>query len=303
MFIIIIIIAIVILFIVLKKSKKFTFDNVVMINGCIGGGKSLLSVKIAINSINKAHGIWWRRKYIWSKIFRNIKNEEEPLLYSNIPVKSKYYTPLDNDILLRKKRMHYKSVILIDESSLLATSLDYKDKELSESLSLFLKLVRHSLKGTYKNIFGTYPNVIINTQSKNDNHYAFDRTLNQVLYITKSITIPFFKVIWCRDLLLIDSVINDFDDDIKESISTRWFLIPKKYFRKYNSYAYEFLTRDKNIVNQVEEYKNVKINNIEKFYIPSFHNWKEINDSNVTLKDILIQTYKGDKENENEKVL
>ena len=39
------------------------------------------------------------------------------------------------------------------------------------------------------------------------------------------------------------SVVNDFEDDIKESFSSRWFLISKKYFKKYNSYSYEFLTR------------------------------------------------------------
>ena len=80
-----------------------SFDSVLMINGQVGGGKSLLSVKVACNSINKAHSIWWRRKHIWSKIFRSMKNEEEPLLYSNIPVKSRFYVPLTNDIILRKE--------------------------------------------------------------------------------------------------------------------------------------------------------------------------------------------------------
>ena len=228
-----------------------------------------------------------------------MKDDEEPLLYSNIPVRSKFYVPLDNDILLRRKRMNYHSVLLIDESSLLATSLDYKNRDLSEDLSLFLKLVRHSVRGSYRNIWGTYPNVIVNTQSKNDNHYAFDRTINQVLFLTKSINIPFFKVVWCRDLLLIDSVVNDFDDDIKESLATRWYLIPKKFFKKYDSFAYEFLTRDKERVLQKDEYINVSIREVEKFYIPSFHSWHEINENNISLKDILIKFYvKEDLQNE-----
>jgi len=291
MFFVILIIIFIVLLIIFKRSKKMSFDSVVMINGCIGSGKSLLSVKIACSSINKAHGIWWRRTHIYSKIFRKMKDEEEPLLYSNIPVKNRFYVPLDNDILLRNKRMNYHSVLLIDESSLLATSLDYKDKDLSEELSLFLKLVRHSVRGSYRNIWGSYPNVIVNTQSKNDNHYAFDRTINQVLFLTKSMTIPFFKVVWCRDLLLIDSVVNDFEDDIKESIATRWYLIPKKYFKKYDSFAYEFLTRDKEKVLQCEAYSNIDIKDVEKFYIPSFHNWKEINESNISINDIKIKFY------------
>ena len=291
MFIVILIVILIVLFIIFRRSKKMSFDSIVMINGCVGSGKSLLSVKIACSSINKAHGIWWRRTHIYSKIFRKMKNEEEPLLYSNIPVKSKFYVPLDNDILRRKKRMNYHSVMLIDESSLIATSLDYKDKDLSEDLSLFLKLVRHSVRGSYRNLLGSYPNVVINTQSKNDNHYAFDRCINQVLFLTKSMNIPFFKVVWCRDLLLIDSVQNEFDDDIKESLATRWYLIPKKFFKKYDSFAYEFLTRDKEVVNQIEDYKNVIIKGIEKFYIPSFHNWKEITSSNVSINDFKIKFY------------
>ena len=194
-FLIIAIILAVILFIIYKRSKKYVFDSVVMINGNIGGGKSLLSVKIAINSINKAHAIWYRRTRIYSKVFKFMKYEEEPLLYSNIPIYydrkknilHKYYRPLLPEHLNRSKRFNYKSVILIDESSFVATSLDYKDKDLSEDLTLWLKLIRHELHGSYRNLLGTYPNMIINTQSKNDNHFAFDRCLNQVLYIFKNI--------------------------------------------------------------------------------------------------------------------
>lgn len=299
MFLVILIIALILLFILFKRSKKFNFDSVVMINGSVGSGKTLLSVKLAKNSINKAHSIWWRRKYIYSHLFRKMKNEEEPLLYSNIPIKSRFYVPLTNDILLRESRPHYKSVFLIDESSLLATSLDYKDKDLSESLQLFIKLIRHEVMGSYRNLLGSYPNLIINTQSKNDNHFAFDRCINQVLYLFKSINLPFFKVLWCRDLLLIDSVVNEFEEDIKESLSIRWFIIPKKYFKYYNSFSYEFLTRDLPL-NNASVFNNINVREVEKFYIPSFHNWKEISKSNITLKDIYLKFYiKEVNENEN----
>ena len=76
----------VILFIIYRRSKKFRFDNVVMINGCIGSGKSLLTVNCALKDFRKSHAIWWRRTHLYSKIFKKMKNEEEPLLYSNIPI-------------------------------------------------------------------------------------------------------------------------------------------------------------------------------------------------------------------------
>ena len=285
-FIIICIVLVVILFVLYKRSTKYLFDNCVMINGNVGGGKSLLSVKIAMNAINKAHGIWYRRTHWYSKLFTFMKNEEEPLLYSNIPIYYdrkknilfKWYRPLLPEHLSRKKRFNFRSVILIDESSLVATSLDYKDKELSEDLSIWLKLIRHELHGTYRNLFGAYPNLIINTQSKNDNHFAFDRCLNQVLYIFKNINIPFFRLVYVRDLLLIDSVENEFKDDIKEDLSVRWFLVPKKYYNKYNSYAYSFLSDDFELKNL--RYKPKK----DRFIISTFHDWREIRKSNEKIK-------------------
>ena len=291
----------IILFIIYRRSKKFKFDNVVMVNGGIGSGKSLLTVTCALRDFRKSHAIWWRRTHIYSYIFKKYKDEEEPLLYSNIPIYKnkknlelfKYYVPLTNDIITRKKRPHYHSVLLWDESSLMATSMDYKDKELSEEMSLFLKLLRHELKGSYRNIFGTHCNLYINTQSKNDNHYAVDRIVNQVMYITKSISLPLFKVIWVRDLLLIDSVENTFNDDVKESLSARWFLIRKKNFSYYDSYSYEFLSHDLPI-EDLDSCKGriYKVGNKVMFEIATFHEWQEIKKSNNMIHTLLEK--KGD---------
>lgn len=117
------------------------------------------------------------------------------------------------------------------EVSLIATSQDYKDIQLSQDLTLQLKLIRHQLHGTYRGLFGkTYPNLICETQSRNDSHYSYDRCITQTLFIIKSLNIPFFRIVWCRELLLIDSVENEFEDDFKEDKSVRWFLIPKSVF-------------------------------------------------------------------------
>ena len=293
---VILIVLLVVLFIIWKRSKKLKFDSVVMVNGCIGSGKTLLCVNRAKRDFKKAHAIWWRRTHIYSIIFKKLKNEEEPLLYSNIPIYSnkknlelfKYYVPLTNDIIMRKKRVRYHSVMLWDESSLMATSMDYKQKDLSEQMSLFLKLLRHECKGSYRNIFGSHANLYINTQSKNDNHYAVDRIVNQVLYITKSISIPFFKVVWVRDLLLIDSVQNEFNDDIKESLSCRWFLIPKKTFNMYDSYSYEFLSHDFPVADLDSCPGRIyKVGDKICFEIATFHEWQEIKKSNAMLHDLI----------------
>ena len=293
---VILIVLLIIFIIILKRSKKMRFDSVVMVNGTIGSGKTLLCVNRAKRDFRKSHAIWWRRKHIYSIIFKKMKNEEEPLLYSNIPIYKdkrnlelfKYYVPLTNDIIMRKKRVRYHSVMLWDESSLMATSMDYKQYELSEQMSLFLKLLRHECKGSYRNIFGSHANLYINTQSKNDNHYAVDRIVNQVLYITKSISIPFFKVVWVRDLLLIDSVQNEFNDDIKESLACRWFLIPKKTFNMYDSYSYEFLSHDFPVADLDSCPGRIyKVGDKICFEIATFHEWQEIKKSNAMLRDLI----------------
>lgn len=302
---VILIVVLVVLFILYKRSKKLKFDSVVMINGSIGTGKTMLCVARAKSDFKKAHSIWWRRTHIYSLLFKRMKNEEEPLLYSNIPIYKnrknlelfKYYVPLTKEILQRKRRPRYHSVMLWDESSIMATSMDYKNRELSEEMSFFLKMLRHEVKGSYRNIWGSHCNLYINTQSKNDNHYSVDRIINQVLYITKSVNIPFFKIIWCRDLLLIDSVQNNFEDDIKESLSTRWFLIPKKIFNTYDSYSYEFLSHDLPILDNNNCSGRVyKVGSKIMFEIATFHEWQEINKSNKTIYDLIE---KKEKERDN----
>lgn len=298
LWLIILIVLIVLLFFYYKRCKKFKFDSLVMINGGVGSGKSSLSIHLAIRSHKKAHSIWWRRTHIWFIFNRKMKNEEEPLLYSNIPLYEnyrknilyKYYMPLSQEHLLRLKRFNFKSVIFIDEASLVANSMSGIVSKsnpmaltINESLTLFLKLVRHELHGSYRNIFGSYPNCIVNTQSKNDLHYAFDRCISESLYITKSMNLPFFKLVYVRDLLLIDSVENNFNDDFKEDLSTRWFLMPKKVFKRYDSYCYSFLTDNKEVIKDICKF--IVLSGM--FEIVTFVTYKEILNSNNLFKEYI----------------
>lgn len=308
---IILIVLVVIAFFLFKRSKRLKFDTILMINGTNGSGKSVVSVYRALSAFRVSHHIWYRRTHIWAKIplinklMRCSKYEEEPLLYSNIPIYSdkrhgqlfKYYCPLTNDIINRVKRPRYHSVILWDEASLMATSMDYKNKELSNNMSFFLKLLRHELKGANRNVFGSHCNLIVNTQSKNDTHYSIDRCINQVLYITKSMNIPFFKIIWVRDLLLIDSVNNEFNDDIKEDMTSRWFIVPKRIFNKYDSYSYEFLSHDLPVLDTTNcPVKVVRKGDKVIFEIATFHDWQEITKSNEELNKLIVDNINKESE-------
>lgn len=249
-------------------------------------GKTLTSVYLAIRSHKKSVKIWKRKRFFHKITFRKF-TDEKPLLYSNIPLFNYDYVLLDNDLILRNKRFNFHSVVLISETSLMANSMDFKDKHLNSDITEWLKLIRHSLHGSYRSLFGfgaTIPNLILETQSKNDNHFAFDRALNQVLYINKSWNLPFFKLVYCRDLLLIDSVENVYQDDSRDSIVNRWYLVPKKYFKYYDSFCYSFLTdklSSKDNVNYV--YQTKKKRKKLSFKVPTFHKFEDIENNNDIL--------------------
>lgn len=238
--IIILIGIVLIIFLTIKYRKKFKLDSITMINGAIGVGKTSTGLYLA-KKIYKKEVFRWNLRKIFLK-----KEEEKPLLYSNIPLYKIDYVPLSTDLILRNKlRFNYRSVVFIDESSIIADSQDYKKFndikknnkqtiDINTALNSFLLFYRHETRGGH---------LIVDTQSKNDNHYAFDRKCSNSLYLTKNINLPFFKIVWARELLLMDSeVVNVIDDDMKEASTNYWYLVPKSIFKNYDSYCYSVLT-------------------------------------------------------------
>lgn len=286
---IVVVILILLLIWVFKRSKKFRFDSIVMINGGVGSGKTSTAVWLAIRSYKKSVRIW-KRKNFFRKLF-NKDLLEKPLLYSNIPLMNIDFVLLNQDLLERNVRFNFCSIVFISESSLVANSQDFKRKDLpylNDDLTEFLKLIRHELHGTYRSLFGiggTIPNLIIETQSKNDNHYAFDRCITQTLFISKSYNIPFFKLQHCRDILIYEGVENVINDDYKQDPSFKWYFVPKSIFKKYDSYSYSFLTD--NLVNY-EKVMHITMNRKNrkklKFIIATYHLFNDIAISNDTLK-------------------
>ena len=274
---------------VVKRSKKFRFDSIVMINGGVGSGKTFTAVWLAVRNYKKSVRIW-KRKNFFRKIFKK-DLLEKPLLYSNIPLFNIDFVLINQELLQREKRFNFCSIVLISESSLIANSQDFKRKDLpnlNDDLTEFLKLIRHELHGSYRSLFGlggTIPNLIVETQSKNDNHYAFDRCITQVMFINKSYNIPFFKIQYCRDLLLYDGVENVISDDSKQDVSFKWYFVPKAIFKKYDSYSYSFLTDDlesydKTIYITMSRKNRKKL----KFIIATYHLFNDIAISNDELQ-------------------
>ena len=125
------------LFLLLRFLNRFKVPkvgSVALVSGGVKCGKTNLSVALALREYKKR-----LRSTKVKNFFLRLKRKREislPLLYSNIPL-SIPYVELTEDLLLRKKRFVYNSVILISEVSLLADSTCIRDMDLNERLLLF----------------------------------------------------------------------------------------------------------------------------------------------------------------------
>lgn len=248
---ILILIALLICYIIFrKKFKKLHLDNLTLITGGVKTGKTALAVKLALKDYKKR-----LFKYKVRSLFQRIlkkKVDEKPLIYSNIPLNCEY-SPFTLDIALRRKRMNYGSVVLISESALFASSIDIKDKDINQELTLFYKLFGHETHGG---------SLYIETQDLNDNHYSARRSMSRYLWIQRSIKLPLIVLAKCRELAYQDNlgaVSNVFSDDVEET--TRWIVYSKRVWKKYDRYTYSILTDDlpkSNLVIEGDTRKDLK---------------------------------------------
>lgn len=213
-----------------KKLKRLKVDNVFFISGGVKTGKSFLSVAIAIRQYRKNLLKWYLTNWLF-KIFK--KGAEKPMLYSNIPLRHVRHNALTLDIIKRKVRIPNRSVVLIDEISLLADSMLYKDKKINDELMCFIKLFGHYTHN------GT---LVTNSQAIADCHYSVKRCLSHYLYINSRTKFPFVTKFNVRELIYSDdgSANNNFDEDVEKSMLNVWFL--NRYYKYYDSCCYSIFT-------------------------------------------------------------
>lgn len=263
------IVIVIFLILYMLRKKKFNGANVQEFNSNVGGGKTSTAIyvgmtrhKFCVTSVKFSN--------FWRKVFK-LEQKELPYCYCNIPIYKnrkkgilwKWYKPFTMEHLLRKVRVEPKSTTIITEASLIATSMDGVPnkngftRQQNDTLNLFLKLYRHySLGGT----------CIVETQSRDDLHYSFDRNISVCTYIFRAVNLPFFRFVKCRDLFYANNVQNTFDEDVTQDKSLKWFLIPKSIFNKYDSYYYNRLSKDLPLIE----------NNHNCYIIPTLHDYEEI---------------------------
>lgn len=235
------------LIIVLKWLSKFKFPKVTcmcLVTGGLKSGKTTFALGLAYNEYKRE-----LRYYKFHHIFN--KNLEKPLFYSNIPLKIPHVR-VTEDLLLRKVRLAYRSVCYLSEASLIADSMLYKDSNINTNLLLFCKLFGHETLGG---------KLIIDTQSCDDLHFAFRRSLSNYIYIHHlEKRIPFFLYAKVREERYSTNATNVYNSDLEDTLKK--VLIRKKIWSIFDSYTYSESTDDLPVLKKEVISKSLKTKHI-----------------------------------------
>lgn len=266
----------------LSRYKVPKIGSLALVTGGVKCGKSTLSVAIAISEYKRR-----RRKVRFVNFWRKLFGKsliELPLLYSNVPL-GVSYVPVTRDLLLRKERFVYGSVVYMQEASLVADSQLLKDKNVNEQLLLFNKLIGHETKGGC---------IIYDTQCIGDCHYSIKRCLSEYIYvhhITK--WLPGFLILHVVETRYSDdgTIVNGGEQDLENNL--RKVIIRKKYWKYFDCYCYSTFT-DKLPVNKnvIKSYRNADLKAYEIF---SFRDSYNINANDNIVIDTKIEEVKDEK--------
>lgn len=227
---IIIIIMVLVLVFIVPHIKFVRISSICIVTGAVKTGKTTLAVHLALKQYSKQLRKYRIKKYLLFK-----KNTEKPLLYSNIPLKTRHTVyKCTRELLLRIERFAYGSVVLMSEASLVADSQNYKDQWQNDCLTCFNKLFGHETQGGY---------LIYDTQNIADVHYSIRRACSSYLWIHHNTKVPFMLLLDVRELLYDDtnSVVNSMSGDLDHEVN-KWIFVPKKVWKVFDSYCYSILT-------------------------------------------------------------
>lgn len=248
-FILILLIGGLALFIYFRIRKNFKLLNVpsfALVTGGVKCGKTELSCCLSHKDFKAIHRRWAFQRWVCKLLHKQFLTEE-PLFYTNghtsfKSLRSKRPHKLDGcirqltlDSLMRTERFNYKSVIWIQEASLLADNMDFNNVDRNIELSLWCKLIAHETRGG---------KVYIDTQSVLDLHYAFKRVMSSYIFIQKRVDFWLFSILYVREMINTDSGINNFTDDV--DTSTRKVILPRWWYKRYDRYEFSYFTDDLN---------------------------------------------------------
>lgn len=261
LFILIVVGLVVLVVFIMRKTKRMRLPNVVIVTGAPKTGKSALSLSLAhkryLGNVLK----WHIGKPFYFLRYRTLKDYPlKPMFYSNIPLGFKH-NRITKDMLMLKVKVPKKSVFFIDEASLVADSMMFKDEDMNLRLLMFFKLIGHTTYGG---------SVYMNSQCIGDVHYSIKRVIGSFLYIHHTTKVPFISLCQVREMVYSDdnSVGNNVTEDLDLSMRTCFFF--NRIYKKYDCFCYSTIT-DKKLYKVNYEYtfdkKDLKAYDIVSFNV------------------------------------
>lgn len=226
-------VVVILIYIYIRKNFKIPkTGSMVCVTGGVKSGKSTFSFAVAHSQYRKnLRSVKFRNAMC--KLFRKDNFEELPLFYTTVPVAVPHVL-LTEDLLLRNERFAYKSVIWVDEASLLADSMSYKDLDINERLMLFNKLIAHETRGGC---------IVYNSQAVGDLHYSIKRCLSETFYVHSTFKwLPFLLVVTVREERYSEdgTTVNAYTDDLE--VNLKRVIIRKSTWKKFDCYCYSSMT-------------------------------------------------------------
>lgn len=241
------------------KPYFIKHDTTILFCGGLGSGKTLNSVKQAIVLYKKNYSIW-KIKRLWNRfinLFRKHKKafrEEEPKLYSNIPIRigKKQSIQLTMEHLILKERINQKSVVLIDELPTLVNQFNWNIKKVKYNLNEFITFFRHYIGG-YLVVNGQAESEIVKQVRVKLNSYY--RTFNFKKFLC------FYRVYILHSTISENQTSNT-QDFIEDNAKKTYGIITKVYNTRAFKHRYDKVIKTNN-----EEWnsKDLSTNKIIRF--------------------------------------
>lgn len=223
-----IIILLVGLYLFVKVYSKLYFlkvDHTMMFTGAPGTGKTNEMIRMALKLHRKM-----LKKVKWHNRFHKEK-WEEPLLYSNIPIRinrSTWSTKLKKEHLLLTERQTKKAVTVITEIGKIASQYDWNNLNVQDNLNDYISLYRHYTLGGY---------FLCDDQSSDNVAVNIRRRLGTVINMLHFH--KFWKIYWVkmRNITISEDIKTVENDSAETNMRTRIGIFPL-FMRQYDTYSF-----------------------------------------------------------------
>ena len=230
------------------KFYLVQIDNTLMFTGAPGTGKTNEMVKWALKLYR------WNSKAVRRhNRFRKDK-WEEPILYSNIPIRinrSTWSTELKKEHLLLTERQNLKSITVITEIGKIASQYDWNNLNVQDNLNDYISLYRQYTQGGF---------FLCDDQSSDNVAVNVRRRLGTVINMLHFKR--WWKIYWVkmRNITVSEDIKTIEDESAEDSMRWRIGLLPIFYSR-YDTYAFSdrYLTVPVGLLKHFDQYKTNKI--------------------------------------------